>query len=186
MLSALYTRIYVYRDMYIVQRVQHRSNRVDSSVQAQTITGLDPNWYMHPLAAEACEAAGFSTSNLTLVEGTAEAMPFQDNAFDSAICTLTLCSVKDTAAALGEMQRVVRPGGRVLFLEHVQAPAPGSLRLQQSLFDPLQRALADGCHLTRDTGAAIEAMSWQALGMQRFSVEGFSLISPHVSAKAIV
>jgi hypothetical protein len=65
-----------------------------------------------------------------------------------------LCSVTDVQATLKELRRVVRPGGRVLFVEHVLSPQPGFLRTLQLLLNPLQQLLLDGCHTTRDTGAA--------------------------------
>ena len=65
-----------------------------------------------------------------------------------------LCSVPDVQATLKELQRVVRPGGRILFVEHVLSPQPGFLRTLQQLLNPLQQLLLDGCHTTRDTGAA--------------------------------
>jgi hypothetical protein len=92
-----------------------------------------------------------------------------------------LCSVPDQAAALAEVRRVLRPGGRLLLIEHVAAAQPVS-RFTQNLLNPLQRALADGCNLNRDTLAAVRAAGFGgADGVSSFEVEGFSLIAPHIA-----
>ncbi|HLU65036.1 MAG TPA: methyltransferase domain-containing protein, partial [Kofleriaceae bacterium] len=77
-------------------------------------------------------------------------------AFDTAVATFVLCSVPDAGAAIGELRRVLRPGGRLLFLEHVAQP-PGAGRLIQRALEPLNRVIACGCHLTRDTAALLAA-----------------------------
>lgn len=160
--------------------------RFQPLVQARTISGLDPNSFMADYAFEACINAGGDPAKLSMVEGVAEAMQFDDSSFDTVVCTLTLCSVPDPLAALSEMRRVLRPGGALIFVEHVKAFDRGLLRLQQGLLDPLQQALADGCHLTRDTGALIRAQEWQSLELDRFSIAGASLISPHIAGIGVV
>jgi ubiquinone/menaquinone biosynthesis C-methylase UbiE len=86
-----------------------------------------------------------------LVGAVAEALPLPDACVDSALVTLVLCSVPDSAGAAAELRRVLRPGGTLHVLEHVHA-APGSrLRPWQDRLDPLWTRLAAGCHLTRDT-----------------------------------
>ncbi|KAG2442215.1 hypothetical protein HYH02_009699 [Chlamydomonas schloesseri] len=99
---------------------------------------------------------------VSLVEGGAEALPFADGEFDGAVVTLVLCSVPSPTAALAELRRVVKPGGRVLLVEHVGAEPRSRplLRLVQGALSPLQRALADGCNLDRDTLAAVRAAGW--------------------------
>ena len=89
-----------------------------------------------------------------IVEAPAEALPFPDDSFDTAAFTLVLCTVPDPAAALAEAARVLRPGGRLLFVEHVRAEDPGLARWQDRLEKPW-RFLADGCHCNRDTVATI-------------------------------
>lgn len=91
-----------------------------------------------------------------LVEAPAESLPFEDSSFDTVVFTLVLCTVPDPAAALAEAARVLRPGGRLLFVEHVRAEDAGLARWQDRLERPW-RFLADGCHCNRDTVAAIEA-----------------------------
>jgi ubiquinone/menaquinone biosynthesis C-methylase UbiE len=97
-----------------------------------------------------------SGSQVELVEAGAETLPFDDDSFDTAVFTLVLCTVPDPTAALAETARVLRPGGRLLFVEHVRAEDPGIARWQDRLEKPW-RFLADGCHCNRDTVATIEA-----------------------------
>lgn len=91
-----------------------------------------------------------------LVQAPAERLPFPDASFDTAVFTLVLCTVPDQAAALAEAARVLRPGGALLFLEHVRSGHPGVAGWQDRLERPW-RFLGDGCHCNRDTVAAIAA-----------------------------
>lgn len=84
-----------------------------------------------------------------VVAAPAEELPFPDHSFDAVVCTLVLCSVDDPARAIAEMRRVLRPDGRLVFLEHV-AGQGRRLRRQERL-DPVWNRLFAGCHLTRDT-----------------------------------
>jgi ubiquinone/menaquinone biosynthesis C-methylase UbiE len=95
-------------------------------------------------------------SDAELVEAPAECLPFEDASFDTAVFTLVLCTVPDPRAALAEAARLLRPGGKLLFVEHVRAPEPGLARWQDRLERPWH-FFADGCHCNRDTVAAIEA-----------------------------
>jgi SAM-dependent methyltransferase len=94
-----------------------------------------------------------------LVAAPAEALPFPDDSFDTAVATLVLCTIPDPVAAIAEMARVLKPGGRLLFIEHVRADDPSSARWQDRLEKPW-RFLADGCHCNRDTEAALRASSF--------------------------
>ncbi len=91
-----------------------------------------------------------------VVAAPAEALPVPDASVDTVVSTLVLCTVPDVDAALREVARVLRPGGRLLVLEHVRA-AEGSRARVQDLVTPLWRILADGCHPNRDILAALEA-----------------------------
>jgi len=83
-----------------------------------------------------------------------QSIPLPDASSDSALSTFTLCTIPDVHRALLELRRVIRPGGRFHFLEHGLAPEPG-VAVWQHRLEPLQRRLADGCHLTRDIPALI-------------------------------
>lgn len=90
------------------------------------------------------------------VEAGAESLPFEDSSFDTAVFTLVLCTVPDPRAALAEVARILKPGGRMFFLEHVRAESPGLARWQDRLEKPW-RFVGDGCHCNRDTVATIKS-----------------------------
>jgi SAM-dependent methyltransferase len=92
-----------------------------------------------------------------VIAATADHLPFADDSFDTVVSTLVLCTVPDVPAALDEIRRVLAPGGRLLFLEHVRA-APGTRleRWQNRLHGPW-RAFACGCNCNRDLLASLEA-----------------------------
>jgi ubiquinone/menaquinone biosynthesis C-methylase UbiE len=117
------------------------------------ITSIGPEATVDARAEKRARVRGITIDHL---RGDACAMPFPDRSFDTVISTFVLCTVPDPAAALAEIARVLRPAGRLLFLEHVGA-AKRSTRLLQEVLDPLMRRVNCGCRMTRDTLAALRA-----------------------------
>lgn len=117
------------------------------------IVGVDPSAALLRLAAPRAAAAGFPVS---LLNRGGEELPFEDASFDVAVTTWTLCSIQDAPAALAEMRRVLKPGGRLLFVEHGRAPDPGVAKWQTHL-NPLWRRCAGGCNLDRPIAELIGA-----------------------------
>ncbi len=97
-----------------------------------------------------------SRSSIDLVQAGAEDLPFDDASFDCVTCTMVICTMPDPRAGLEEIARVLKPGGALLFLEHVRSADPRVARTQDFLLRPW-RFLADGCHCNRDSLATIEA-----------------------------
>lgn len=92
-------------------------------------------------------------------------LPYADAQFDSVVATLVLCSVAEPARILAEIRRVLRPGGALYFLEHVAARDERVRRWQHRL-TPLQRFIADGCELNRDTASAIRGAGFSAVEIE--------------------
>ena len=90
---------------------------------------------------------------------------------------------RDVEKAVKEAKRVLRPGGQFLFIEHTIAQPGASFlfKISQQVLNPLQRALADGCNLTRDPLPVIERAGFSSVESMRFEVEGMGLIAPHVA-----
>jgi len=104
----------------------------------------------------AAERIAASLATVTHVGLDGQVLPIEDDSCDGALSTFTLCTIPDVGAALAELRRVLKPGGRLHFLEHGRAPDP-KVRTWQHRIEPVQKRLADGCHLTRDPVAMVEA-----------------------------
>lgn len=107
---------------------------------------------------------------IELVGVPAEELPFPDGSFDAVVSTLVLCSVGDPGRAIAEIRRVLRPDGRFVYLEHVVAPEKPDRYKWQRRVEPVWKRLLGGCHLTRDTLAAIEAGGFDVEGHRRESM----------------
>ncbi len=106
----------------------------------------------------------------SLVAADAQCLPFQSKSFDVVVATLTFCTIPQPAMAFREAHRVLRPGGKLLLLEHVRATSPWIARLQNAL-TPSWRILADGCHLNRDTLRVATANGFQVV-QKRHALDG--------------
>jgi ubiquinone/menaquinone biosynthesis C-methylase UbiE len=105
------------------------------------------------------------------VDSPRRGLPLDDDSCDEALSTFTLCTIPAVEQALAEVRRVLRPGGRFHFLEHGLAPDPGVARWQHR-FEPLQKRVADGCHLTRDPVALVEAAGFRVERVERRYARG--------------
>jgi len=107
---------------------------------------------------------------VTVIDATAEVIPLPDRAFDVVVSTMVLCSVDSPGRSLAEVWRVLRPGGCLLFLEHVAAEGrPDRLRWQR-LLEPVWRCMAGNCHLTRHTLDVIAEMGFTLEDARRESI----------------
>jgi ubiquinone/menaquinone biosynthesis C-methylase UbiE len=123
--------------------------------------------------------------DVTVIDATAEVIPLPDRAFDVVVSTLVLCSVDSPGRSLAEVWRVLKPGGRLLFLEHVAAEGrPGRLRWQR-LLEPAWRCMAGNCHLTRSTADAITEMGFHVEDLRRESIRKVAgVVRPSVRGAA--
>ena len=139
------------------------------------------------LRRQAEAAAPSATVPVTVVDGVADRLPADDSSVDVVVTTLVLCSVPDQALALAEIHRVLRPGGRLFFWEHVRADSTGLARVQRVLDATIWPAVGGGCHTGRDTVSAIIAAGFAVERLEhfRFPESGPAMpASPHVLGTA--
>jgi ubiquinone/menaquinone biosynthesis C-methylase UbiE len=132
----------------------------------QRVVAVEPN---RSLRTDAEAAAARAPVFVEVHEGVADRLPLDDGAADAAVVSLVLCSVPDQPEALAELRRVVRPGGELRFYEHVR-PTGQPKRALAGVLDRsgLWPRVAGGCHLSRDTEAAIEAAGFAIARIERF------------------
>jgi ubiquinone/menaquinone biosynthesis C-methylase UbiE len=128
-------------------------------------TGIEPNPYVHRYLRAKAARLGL---DVDLREGTAEQTGLPAASADAVVATLVLCSVTDVAATLREARRVLKPGGRFVFVEHVAAPRGTGARRLQDWICPVWRVVADGCHPNRETWVDLERAGFAALDYERF------------------
>ena len=121
--------------------------------KVSVIVGVDPSAAMQKLAQQRAAQISIPVEMIALELGQIQAA---DASFDSIVCTFTLCTIPDAMAALQEMRRVLKPGGKLLFSEHGLAPDLPVVRWQHRL-TPLWKPFSGGCHLNRDIPALIRA-----------------------------
>jgi ubiquinone/menaquinone biosynthesis C-methylase UbiE len=121
------------------------------------VFGLDP---FPELLRLASKRSADTVVPVSLLRGSAEHLPFADAVFDTIVMTWTLCSIPNPIAALTEMRRVLRPGGRLIFVEHGLSPEIRTARWQQRL-TPYWKRISGGCHLDRETDDLIRAAGFQ-------------------------
>ena len=115
------------------------------------VIGIDPQWKLLKMASHNTGSVPWK-----LIEGSAESIPLDDASVDTVVTTWTLCSIPDVATALREMRRVLKPGGRFLFVEHGLA-SDESVRGWQRRLTPIWKLIAGGCHLDRPVSTLVES-----------------------------
>lgn len=129
------------------------------------VLAVEPDATLHSIAAIAALDAPVP---ITVRSGRAEAIPAENGSVDTVVVSLVLCSVKDQAVALAEIMRVLTPGGRLLFYEHVRSTHPVRGRVEDVL-TPVWGAVAGGCHPNRNTLGALAAAGLVVTEQHRFA-----------------
>jgi ubiquinone/menaquinone biosynthesis C-methylase UbiE len=148
-----------------------------------SVLAVEPEPRLRAIATAAARDGGFP---IEISDGLADRLPAESGSFDAAVATFVLCSVADQDAALREIRRVLRPGGALCFLEHVRADSAGLVRAQRILDATVWPHLIGGCHLARDTAAAIELAGFRIGTLQRFMFpEARTPVSFHIAGRAV-
>jgi ubiquinone/menaquinone biosynthesis C-methylase UbiE len=152
---------------------------------AEHVTAVEPDPYMFRRAQR---HAAELEQHIELQQAPAEDLPFAEESFDSVVSTLVLCSVKDPEKSLGEVVRVLKPGGQLRFYEHIRSSNPVSARFQDVAL-PVWRWFAAGCHCNRDTVATIREAGLEITEVEYSTpvppVPPFILVRPHVKGMAV-
>jgi ubiquinone/menaquinone biosynthesis C-methylase UbiE len=130
----------------------------------QSLVAVEPNGGMHQRALPRLEKVRFPVE---FIAGVAERLPLPDNAFDTAVSVLTLCSVADPDRAVQELRRVLHDDGKLLVLEHGLADEPKVARWQKRL-NGIQMIVACGCHLTRGIADLVQRNGFRFANLRRF------------------
>ena len=135
--------------------------------QISAISALEPNEGMSGLAFRRIRDSQIKVKPL---HHDGEDIPVADGSFDSVVSTWTLCSVGDPQEALREVSRTLRPGGRFFFLEHGLAQNPRIQKWQHRL-TPINKVIADGCHLNRDIKSIVETEGLKIVSHERLNLK---------------
>lgn len=115
------------------------------------VVGIEPDPHM---LVRAVPRAARAQARIDLAAADGQALPFREASFDAVVVCLVLCTIRDPAAALSEVRRVIKLGGQVRFFEHVRAPGR-IISTLQNVIDPVWARAFAGCHPNRDTGEVI-------------------------------
>ncbi len=145
----------------------------------EEIVALEPEPYMREKAAAAARGVA---PKVTIVDGSATSLPFEDDSFDYVVDCMVLCSIDDPVASLREARRVLKPGGELHFFEHVRARTPVKARVQKTLDGSrVWPAIAGGCRCGRDTVGNIEAAGFDIEKVRNATIGvKWGHTSPHV------
>ena len=135
----------------------------------ETLYALEPNADLYQLAAKRIHESAIHVQH---IQAYAEKLPFADASLDHIVSTWTLCSIENLAQALIEMYRVLKPNGTLHLVEHVQYQDNTKLQHLQNLLTPIQKRLADGCHLNRNIEQALRDAHFDLKEQHYFDAQG--------------
>ncbi len=142
-----------------------------------SLVAVDPHAHEgHGPTAERVARAPFPVERIGL--GADGALPLDAARFDCAVSTWTLCSIPDLPAALAEVRRLLRPGGRFLFVEHGRAPESDARTARwQDRLNPVWRRIADGCNMNRPIDRMVEGAGFRLASLERFRHDGPAVLA---------
>nr|WP_281497048.1 class I SAM-dependent methyltransferase [Ornithinimicrobium sp. F0845] len=140
----------------------------------RSVTAVEPSDLAWEMAQHAVAASRVPVTRGGLE---AESLAQPDDRVDAVLVTFSLCTVRDPAAVLSEARRVLRPAGRLHFLEHGLSPDEGVRRWQHRL-NSLQGRVAGGCHLTRSAPALVESAGFELTEVEHWYVPGPAVSRP--------
>jgi ubiquinone/menaquinone biosynthesis C-methylase UbiE len=138
--------------------------------EVRRVTGVDPMSTEGVAAIEQRIARARFPIERAVLRADGE-LPFDAGRFDCVVTTWTLCSIPDPAAALAQMHRVLKPGGRYVFIEHGRSARPELARWQDRL-NPIWRRMMDGCNINRPVAALVEQAGFTLTSLDRFQYKG--------------
>jgi SAM-dependent methyltransferase len=145
------------------------------------VVAVEPEPYLRQKSEQ---AAAHAPVPVRVVEGVADDLPVENGTVDAGVVSLVLCSVPDPEAALAELHRKIKPGGELRFYEHVISNRESRRRVQRVLDRTIWPRFAGGCHLTRDTRAAIDRAGFIVQRSRRFPFPPGKLGIPHILGSA--
>ena len=128
------------------------------SSEVQRVVGVEPSSALREMAAKRAAAGRIRVDLLS--QSAEEPLPLPDRSMDTIVTTWTLCSIPDAPKALAQMKRVLKPDGRMLFIEHGRAPDP-SVAVWQDRLTPVWKRIGGGCHLNRKIDELIAAAGFE-------------------------
>jgi len=147
------------------------------------LTAFEPNPFMHSYLHD--EAKKYNL-DLSIHTCGAEQTPVEDDSIDTVICTLVLCSVDDPPAVVSEAKRILKPGGRFLFIEHVAAQPGTFRRTVQNVIRPAWNIIGDGCCPNRETWSVLQGAGFSECQIEHFIGEiPIPFIKPHIAGVAV-
>jgi len=149
--------------------------------EVEVVWGLEPSEGMRRKAAPALESTDL---DVRWLDAPSEEIPLDDRSVDTVVLTYTLCTIPDWQLALEQIRRVLRPGGRLLFSEHGEAP-DDSVRRWQHRIDPIWTRLAGGCHITRPIPQLIESAGFEFVDIESTYLPGAKIASYHSWGAAV-
>ena len=141
--------------------------------KVRKVWGLEPSEGMRQLARK---NLGDSTLEVEMIDLPGEEIPLDANSVDTVLVTYTLCTIPDAEAALRGMERVLRPGGKLLFCEHGLAPDAGVQKWQHRI-NPTWRRLGGGCNVNRDIPGLLKSSGFRVIVDERMYIPGIKVLS---------